>query len=102
MSPCSEAWKLVVPKEQRNTLTLKAHEYTKAGHIGVFKTVKRCRKNYNLPKMRVDVARVIRRCPVCTQCKVPQTIRECENNCIFPNNLGIKLNCTLLKMDNFC
>lgn len=73
-SPPLDAWKIVVPKEERQHLISQAHEPPTAGHVGVYKTVKRLAERYYWPKMRNDVARSIRRCRVCASFKVPQTI----------------------------
>lgn len=68
----SDSWKLVVPKGERRSLILKAHEPSTSGHCGVFKTFKRLTEQYYWPKMRSDVANVIRRCKICAQYKVSQ------------------------------
>lgn len=72
--PPSDSWKLVVPKEQRKSLILTAHEPATSGHVGVFKTWKKLSEKYYWPKMRSDVASVLRRCQVCARYKIPQTI----------------------------
>lgn len=59
------SWKLVIPKNQRKTLLQECHDDATAGHMGIFKTLRRLRDNYYWPGMATDVARYISRCPVC-------------------------------------
>lgn len=65
-------WKKVVPKENRAEILSLNHNAMTAGHFGVFKTFKRIQRHFYWPKMRQDIAKYIRRCPVCQRTKYDQ------------------------------
>lgn len=65
----STCWKIVVPKEFRGDLIRSIHEDIKSGHPGIFKTYWRLRARYYWPKMKADVARIVRRCITCLEYK---------------------------------
>jgi hypothetical protein len=66
-------WKRVVPKNSRAQLLKRYHdEASTGGHLGVYKTNHKRSKNHTWPKMRADVCRYVRRCPVCASVKPEQ------------------------------
>lgn len=67
-----DPWKLVVPKEQREELLKLYHDADTAGHLGIRKTCHRVVQKYYWPKMRVDIAKYVRRCAICEQTKPEQ------------------------------
>lgn len=68
----SDAWKLVVPKEQRHKIISDAHCLPTSGHMGVYKTFHRIREKHYWPRLRADVAKFIRGCGVCIAHKPEQ------------------------------
>ena len=67
-----DAWKLLIPKEQRPTVLSECHEEPVAGHFGRRKTYKRVATYYYWPTIYRDVANYVKTCEICQQCKVPQ------------------------------
>jgi hypothetical protein len=66
-------WKRVVPKNSRAQLLKRYHdEASTGGHLGVYKTYHKISNNHTWPKMRADVCRYVRRCPVCASVKPEQ------------------------------
>jgi hypothetical protein len=66
-------WKWVVPKISRAQLLKRYHdEASTGGHLGVYKTYHKISNNHTWPKMRADVCRYVRRCPVCASVKPEQ------------------------------
>ncbi|KAG5870186.1 hypothetical protein JTB14_032478 [Gonioctena quinquepunctata] len=61
----TDAWKLVVPKEQRKRVLTEVHERATSGHQGVYKTFHRIAEKYYWPKLRSDVAKFVRNCQLC-------------------------------------
>lgn len=74
LSSSVDAWKLVIPKEDRRNIIVAAHVPSTSGHMGVFKTFARLAEKYYWPKMRNDVADFVRKCKVCASYKVSQEI----------------------------
>ena len=70
--PDLEAWKLVVPEEQRLDVLKKAHLESQAGHLGVEKTYHRLSLRYYWPGIYADVAKFVRQCDPCQRSKVEQ------------------------------
>lgn len=68
----TDFWKLVVPKEERNSLMVEAHEPPTSGHLGVYKTYSRLAQHYYWPKMRRDVSNFVKKCVPCAAHKVDQ------------------------------
>lgn len=60
-----EFWKEVLPKYRRREILQANHDDALAGHGGIYKTYERVKRKYYWPKMRADVARYVRNCPVC-------------------------------------
>ncbi|XP_031783173.1 uncharacterized protein LOC116416909 [Nasonia vitripennis] len=67
-----EAWKLVIPAEQREKVMTVAHVEVTAGHMGIEKTYDRIAREYFWPGMYHDVHSFITACPVCQRYKVSQ------------------------------
>jgi hypothetical protein len=66
-------WKWVVPKDRRKDILRRYHDdATTGGHLGVYKTYNKISNNHTWPRMRADVCRYIRRCPVCASVKPEQ------------------------------
>lgn len=68
----SDPWKLVIPKEKRLEIINSSHCDPCSGHAGVFKTVARIGNTYYWPKLRADVAKVVKYCEVCISTKPEQ------------------------------
>ena len=68
-----DAWKLVLPVEQREEAMQECHAEPTAGHLGRAKTHARVTLYYYWPSLRKDVADFVRNCLICQQCKVQQT-----------------------------
>lgn len=66
----SDFWRAVVPRGDREKLILDTHN--SSCHTGVYKTFNKLAEKYYWPKMRYDVASVIRRCKVCHSIKPEQ------------------------------
>jgi hypothetical protein len=66
-------WKWVVPKNSRAQL-LKRYpdEATTGGHLDVYKTYHKINNSHTWLRMRTDVCRYVRRCPVCASVKAEQ------------------------------
>lgn len=58
-------WKEVVPAESREQVIIENHATPMAGHLGVFKTVRRIRQRYFWPGMHADVYRIVSQCDQC-------------------------------------
>lgn len=65
-------WKEVVPKFRRSDILKEHHDVVTAGHLGVFKTIKRIQRLYYWPKMRSDIAKYVKNCQVCQRTKYDQ------------------------------
>ena len=72
LSPDLDAWKLVVPEDQRIVVLKEAHSRPQAGHLGVEKTYHRLSLRYYWPGIYADVAKFVRRCDPCQRSKVEQ------------------------------
>ena len=70
--PDLEAWKLVVPEEQRIVVLIEAHSEPQAGHLGVKKTYHRLSLRYYWPGIYADVAKFVKQCDPCQRSKVEQ------------------------------
>ncbi|KAG5862088.1 hypothetical protein JTB14_008121 [Gonioctena quinquepunctata] len=68
-----DSWKIVVPKGDRQSIIVGAHEPATSGHTGVYKTFARVASKYYWPKMRSDIAKFVRNCQICAAHKVLQT-----------------------------
>ena len=68
----NEQWKLVVPREHRSEIIKQHHDPPTCGHLGVFKTTSRILEKFYWPLLRSDVARYIRKCPMCLSTKPEQ------------------------------
>lgn len=62
----------MVPKDRRKSLIRLYHEDVRSGHVGAYKTYWKLHHRYHWPKMRCDVAQVVRRCQVCAKIKPEQ------------------------------
>lgn len=58
-------WKQVVPSEERTQVILDNHATPLAGHLGVFKTLKRLNQRYFWPGMYNSVVEVLSKCDIC-------------------------------------
>lgn len=67
-------WKLVVPKEYRNSVLLECHDIPTSGHLGTFKTFHRVAQLYYWPSMRADITSYVRSCQVCQRTKPEQKL----------------------------
>lgn len=67
-----EDWKLVIPKEYRESVLRECHDRPTAGHLGVYKTIHRVSSLYYWPRMRTDIINYVRKCKVCQVQKVEQ------------------------------
>lgn len=67
-----DAWKLVVPRENREKVMFENHSVPNAGHQGIEKTFKRVAQSYYWPNMYDDIATYVNGCLTCQQCKVEQ------------------------------
>lgn len=65
LSQESNAWKMVVPKENRPEVLFEAHDRNTSGHSGIYKTYERLESTYYWPKMRADVTRYVRHYQTC-------------------------------------
>ena len=57
LSSDNDAWRVVVPKDQRSEVFRIHHDIPTGGHFGVFKTYWKIRSKYYWPKMKADVMR---------------------------------------------
>lgn len=73
LDPAAE-WKIVVPKEARETVFAECHDSPTSGHLGIYKTCRRIIDKYYWPQLRMDTTRYIRRCPTCQRVKVEQKL----------------------------
>lgn len=69
LTPESDGWLLVVPKENRLEIISSHHDPPTSSHLGVYKTRARIAQKYYWPKMKQDVARYISRCSICLKTK---------------------------------
>ena len=69
-----DAWKLLVPIEQRPTVLAECHDEPVSSHFGRRKTYERIARYYYWPTIYRDVANFVRKCEVCQQIKVPQLL----------------------------
>ncbi|KAH0822314.1 hypothetical protein GEV33_000477 [Tenebrio molitor] len=68
-------WKWVVPRESRAQLLKRYHDdAATGGHLGVYKTYHKLQNNHTWPRMRADVCRYVRKCPVCASVKPEQRL----------------------------
>ncbi|XP_029679749.1 uncharacterized protein K02A2.6-like [Formica exsecta] len=67
-----DRWKLILPKELRETALREAHDTPQSGHLGVEKTFHRLAVAYYWPSMFQDAAKYVRQCDVCQRTKVEQ------------------------------
>lgn len=70
--PDLDAWKLVVPKGDREKILRENHDKTTAAHRGIDKTYKKVAQNYYWPKMYDDVVSYVNSCVKCQKYKVEQ------------------------------
>jgi hypothetical protein len=68
-------WKQVIPSVRRLELLEKFHNEATAGHFGVFKTYAKLSEACYWPRMKSDVIRFIKKCPICLSSKVPSVAR---------------------------
>lgn len=64
-------WKIVVPKELRESVLNECHDNVTAAHGGFFKTIGRIRRQYFWPGLAADVRKYVRSCVVCKKTKPP-------------------------------
>lgn len=71
LNPLAEefSWKLVVPKENRNDIIQSNHSEPTAGHLGIFKTLKRLKLRFFWPDMHKDVTNFVNNCDTCISYK---------------------------------
>lgn len=72
LSEESEYWKLVVPKEHRQTILRELHDSPLSSHPGIFKTFQKLCYRFYWPKMKFDVTVYINKCKVCAKHKSVQ------------------------------
>lgn len=70
----NSSWKKVVPRDDRLKVFEECHLSPTAGHFGVSKTFLRAAETYYWPRMRRDLARLVRSCKTCQACKVEQKL----------------------------
>lgn len=63
------AWKLVVPRCDRNRVLTECHDDVTAGHLGITKTTARITKLYYWPGIFRDIAKYVRKCETCQRFK---------------------------------
>ena len=68
-----DAWKLVVPAQNRSRILAESHCTTTAGHFGRQKTYDLLARHYYWPGMRVDAAKFVKSCLDCQKNKQSQT-----------------------------
>ena len=68
-----DAWKLMLPVEEREKAMQESHAESTADHLGRAKTHARIMLYHYWPSLCKDVADFVRNCLVCQQCKVQQT-----------------------------
>lgn len=68
----ADGWLMVVPKERRVEIIKQHHDPPTCGHLGIYKTTARITTQYYWPKLHQDVAKYIRKCPVCLSIKPEQ------------------------------
>lgn len=66
------AWKLCVPREQRQQIMWENHDRVQAGHMGIAKTISRVMRQWYWPGMQRDITRYVRACKVCQTFKPSQ------------------------------
>ncbi|OXU22188.1 hypothetical protein TSAR_013652 [Trichomalopsis sarcophagae] len=71
-----DAWKLVVPCEQRERILAECHEEPVSGHLRFrrFKTHQRAALKYYWTNFYKDTAHFVRNCQICQQVKVEQLV----------------------------
>ncbi|XP_029680942.1 uncharacterized protein K02A2.6-like [Formica exsecta] len=67
-----DRWKLVLPKELRETALREAHDTPQSGHLGVEKTFHRLAVAYYWSNMFRDTAKYVKQCDACQRTKVEQ------------------------------
>ena len=67
-----DAWKIVVPSENRKEVLQECHDDPTSGHLGREKTLARAALRYFWPKMEAYVTQYVRQCQICQQCKPEQ------------------------------
>jgi hypothetical protein len=68
-------WKWIVPRGSRAQLLKRYHDdAATGGHLGVYKTYHKLQNNHTWPRMRADVCRYVRKCPVCASVKPEQRL----------------------------
>lgn len=65
-------WRLVVPKDLRDSVFQECHDVPTSGHQGIFKTLKRITSLYYWPKLQSDVRRYVASCKICQANKPSQ------------------------------
>lgn len=68
------AWKLVVPDEERDQVLQNLHCEPQAGHLGVEKTYRRVAIAHYWPGLFQDVTKFVKQCGTCQRCKVEQRV----------------------------
>ena len=66
------AWKLVVPRENREQIINEVHNEPTAGHPGIEKSYKRAAQINYCPGMYKTIAEYVRKCETCQKCKTDQ------------------------------
>lgn len=65
-------WKLFIPKSLRSDILKHCHDHTRAGHLGIRKTLFRIKQYYYWPEILDDVKQYVGKCETCAKVKVSQ------------------------------
>lgn len=74
----TNAWKLWIPENLRQSLIIRFHNSPNAAHGGIGKTLDLIRRNFYWPGMVTDVRNYVRDCETCKQTKHPNYITKPE------------------------
>ncbi|KAG5864333.1 hypothetical protein JTB14_018731 [Gonioctena quinquepunctata] len=77
-------WKIYLPKSLIETSVEKYH--SQYGHFGVSKTLKFIEYHFIWENMKRDISKIIRRCNICQQAKVPNRTYTGEQMSIIPED----------------
>ena len=70
-----DAWRMLIPKEQRPTILSECHEEPVARHFGGGKAYERVATYYYWPTIYRDVSNYVKKFKICQQCEVPQVMQ---------------------------
>ena len=69
----SSSPRLCIPQALRSTYMSFYHAHPLSGHLGFHKVLTKLRSHYYWPKMRQDISKHLRSCPICQEIKSPST-----------------------------